>query len=161
MDPTTWIAVAASFSAFASFAAAWAAINSNQIARRSHDVQRWSVHGANVHATVGWGPDQYTFELTVRNDGPGVAYGVHAEVAPATGNFSGVLPKIETSWQDRFDLAPADQRVLTEEWRQHSDRWLKVGLHWTERADDGVERTPPIRWMTVYRENPPSVPMRE
>lgn len=159
MDPTVWIAIAATFSAAASFAAAWAAYKSNENAKRSHDLHRWSIHGANVHATGQWGRDQESFELTVRNDGPGVAYKVHAEVRPATDEYSGVLPEIDSSPQDSFDLAPADHRVLTGRWRQHSEQWLRVGLHWTERADDGAERVQ-SRWMTIYRQDPPSAPMR-
>jgi hypothetical protein len=150
MNPTTWLAIAASFSAIASFAAAWAAYKSNQAARRSHDLHRWSVHGANVHATCAWAANQESFELTVRNDGPGVAYGVYAEVRPATEHFSGVRPKIESSDQGGFDLAPADRQVLKGEWRQLTEQWLKVGLHWTERADDGTERTQ-SRWIVMHR----------
>lgn len=162
MTPEWLIAGAALCSAVAAIAAAVAAWYSNRVASRSHDLHRWAVHGANVHATIGWFPgDQATFELTVRNDGPGVAYGVYAEVAPASSGFSGMAPHINSSWHERFDLAPADTRVLTGNWRQHSEKRMKVGLHWTERADDGTERTPPPRWITVYREDPPSVPPRE
>lgn len=159
MDSTVWIAIAAAFSAAASFAAAWAAYKSNDIAKRSHDLHRWSIHGAHVYATGAWGPDQVSFELTVHNDGPGVAYDVRAEVQRATDQSGGVRPELDFSDGDRFDLAPGGCRVLTGVWRQHSDQWLKVGLHWTERADDGVER-PQSRWMLIYRDSPPSTPMR-
>lgn len=92
----------------------------------------------------------------MRNDGPGVAYGVYAEVAPASSGFSGMAPHIDSGWHERFDLAPADTRVLSGIWRQHSEKWMKVGLHWTERADDGRERTPPTRWITLHRADPPA-----
>jgi len=84
----------------------------------------WSIHGANVHATISSFPDDgITYELTVRNDGPGVAYGVYAEVAPASPGFGGMAPHIDSSWHQRFDLAPADTRVLTGHWRQqHSEK---------------------------------------
>lgn len=67
----------------------------------------------------------------MRNDGPGVAYGVRAEVAAASPGFIREAPRIDSSWHKRFDLAPADTRVVSGIWRQHSEKWMKVGLHWT------------------------------
>ncbi len=160
MNLTTWLAIAAAFSAVASFSAAWAAYKSNRIANQFHDLHRWSVHRANVHATCAWGQDQESFELTVRNDGPGIAYGVNAELRAGTENFSGPPPQIQPSYQERFDLVPGDHRVLAGEWRQVSERWLRVGLHWTERADDGTERAQ-SRWIVMYRNNSPKTPTRE
>lgn len=157
MTPEWLIAGATLFSAIAAIAAAVAAWYSNRVARRSHDLHRWSIYGAKVHATIAWFPgDQATYELTVRNDGPGVAYGVHAEVAPASSGFSGMAPHINSSWHQRFDLAPADTRVLTGSWRQHSsEKWMKVGLHWMERAED--EERPRERWIKLHRADPPAV----
>lgn len=122
MTPTTWFAIAASFSAIASFAAAWAVYESKQTAHRFHDLHRWSLHGANVQATCAWAQDQESFKLTVRNEGPGSAYEVYAEVGAARENFIDPLPEIDPSNQWRFDLAPGQHRVLNGQWQQLSEK---------------------------------------
>lgn len=155
MSPEWLIGGATLFSAFAAGAAAVAAWYSGRVAAQSHELHRWAIHGASVHASVSWAYDGYEFTLLAHNDGPGVAYGVRCEVAPGSLGFDGVLPKLESGPNDRYDLPPAAECGFSGEWRQHSEKWLRVGLHWIERADDGAERKRE-RWIDLKRPTPPA-----